>query len=132
MEDLLGQVVRGVAQRWSGRGSGLWGKRSPTFPAELGLWLIRKSALGTRHPEESAAFVAKLQTLRILKATARAVHEGALRHGSGAAGVRAANVSMRATDIGIWDGVSVLQAVAGVKRKARDGGSGGSGRRTDR
>jgi hypothetical protein len=43
------------------------------------------------------------------------VHGYALRHGRGAAGVRAANVSMRATDIGVWNEVSVLQAAPGVK-----------------
>jgi hypothetical protein len=96
VEDLLGQVVRGVAQRWGGRGSGLWGHGCPTFTTELGLGLIRKSALGTRHPEGGAAFVTKLQTLRILKATARAVHEYALRHGRGAAWGARANVSTRA------------------------------------
>jgi hypothetical protein len=49
------------------------------------------------------------------------VHGYALRHGRGAAGVRAANISMRATDIGIWDEVSVLQVWPAVKRKALDG-----------
>jgi hypothetical protein len=33
----------------------------------------------------------------------------------------------RATDIDVWDEVSVLQASPGVKRKARDGCRGGSG-----
>jgi hypothetical protein len=35
---------------------------------------------------------------------------------------------MRATDIGVWDEVSVLQVGAGVKRKARDGCRGWRGR----
>jgi hypothetical protein len=82
LEDPLGKVGRGVAQRcmrawgqkWGGRGSRLWGKRGPTFATELRLWLIHKPALGTRHPEGSTAFVTKLQAFRILKATARAVH----------------------------------------------------------
>jgi hypothetical protein len=41
-----------------------------------------------------------------------------------------ANVSMRATDMGVWDEVSVLQVWPAVKRKARDGyryWSGGGG-----
>ena len=95
-EDFLGEIGGRVAERrvragspWGGgRGSGLREKRGPAFATELGLGLIRKPALGTRHPEGCAAFVTKLQAIGILKATARAVHGCALRHGRGAAGVR--------------------------------------------
>ena len=81
----------------------MWGKRGPTLATELGLWLIRKPALGTRHPEGCAAFVTKLQTLWILKATARAVHGCTLRLNRASGWVARAGAVTRAIDMGVWD-----------------------------
>src|SRR5262245_55661598 len=88
-EDFLGEIGRRVAERrvragrhwWDALSPGLREQRGPACATELGLWLIHESALGTRHPEGSAAVVTKFQALGILKATACAAHGCTLRHG---------------------------------------------------
>ncbi len=86
-----------------------WGEERATVATKLELRRIGKSAPGARSCHRRAAIAAKLQTFGIVEATARAAHGSApLHERTSGWGVRA-NVSMRATDMGVWDGVSVLQ-----------------------
>ena len=87
--NLLGQIGRGIAHGlrgwWEdgswGEGLGWEGQRRTTAPTELEPWRVLKPTLPTATREGSATLPAEFHALRILKATARATHGCALRHG---------------------------------------------------
>src|SRR5262245_5402559 len=114
--DRLG--MSGGWRRW------LPAERRAALSAELGPWERVRPTLGATGRQGGATLDAELGAVWIVSLAAWAAHGEPSSTAMQAAGVRAANVSMRATDISVCDEVSVLQVRPGVKRKAPDGGSG--------